>query len=142
MNNSNITLRVHCEADWLYYSDEVKVRQVLLNLLSNACKFTEKGSIDVMAGRIERAAQRGLKSRWSIPVLAFPQSRSKIVCGFLSGRSLGHPQVRRHGFGFGDQPRFCHLLAGKSRSKAACSKVDIYGFTPVQGVAQDMAVSA
>lgn len=32
------------------YSDELKIRQILLNLLSNSCKFTENGIITVQAG--------------------------------------------------------------------------------------------
>ena len=31
----------------LIYSDELKLRQILINLLSNAAKFTQEGSIDV-----------------------------------------------------------------------------------------------
>jgi len=36
------------------YADETKVREVLYNLLSNACKFTERGSIHLKADRETR----------------------------------------------------------------------------------------
>ncbi len=49
--NAN-TLEVACAPDvGTMQSDHVKVRQILLNLLSNACKFTEKGLIRVEAER-------------------------------------------------------------------------------------------
>ena len=46
--NSN-TLTVDCEATLgEIYSDATKIRQGLYNLLSNACKFTNQGTIDLM----------------------------------------------------------------------------------------------
>ena len=49
--NAN-TLEVHCADDLgEVYTDLTKVKQVLLNLLSNACKFTEQGRITLEAQR-------------------------------------------------------------------------------------------
>ncbi len=46
------TLQVECTPDiGIMYSDLTKVRQVLLNLLSNAAKFTEGGTITVTVNR-------------------------------------------------------------------------------------------
>jgi signal transduction histidine kinase len=49
------TVRVECPNDvGVMHSDLTKVRQALFNLLSNACKFTDKGNIRLAASR-ERA---------------------------------------------------------------------------------------
>src|SRR5665648_658551 len=46
------TLEVHCAADLgTMHADLAKVRQSLFNLLSNACKFTENGTISLEASR-------------------------------------------------------------------------------------------
>ena len=43
---------VRCDAGiGIMHADLTKVRQVLLNLLSNACKFTEKGTVSLAAQR-------------------------------------------------------------------------------------------
>ena len=52
------TLTVHCAADLgTMHSDLTKVRQVLFNLLSNAAKFTEHGTITLTVAR-EAVAER------------------------------------------------------------------------------------
>jgi signal transduction histidine kinase/FixJ family two-component response regulator len=55
--NSN-TLRVHLADDvGLMRADITKVRQILLNLLSNACKFTDHGTISV---DVDQSTEEGL----------------------------------------------------------------------------------
>ncbi|MBE9042555.1 GAF domain-containing protein [Oscillatoriales cyanobacterium LEGE 11467] len=49
-NRRGISLSVDCQLDRLY-SDENKLRQVLMNLLSNAFKFTEAGEIRIEVAR-------------------------------------------------------------------------------------------
>ena len=45
-------LQVHCPADiGSLHADSTKVRQGLFNLLSNACKFTERGVVSVRVSR-------------------------------------------------------------------------------------------
>lgn len=46
--NLNFILDINLEEDIYYHTDELKLRQVLLNLISNSIKFTEKGYIKLI----------------------------------------------------------------------------------------------
>ncbi len=62
VETKNNTLYVECPVDiGLMQADSTKVRQILLNLLSNACKFTEKGGITLAVERLEEEQKLCIK---------------------------------------------------------------------------------
>jgi PAS domain S-box-containing protein len=61
---NNNTLIVQCpEAIGELYADHTKVRQNLFNLLSNACKFTENGTITLTVEREQESGEWGVGSK-------------------------------------------------------------------------------
>lgn len=55
MSKNNNTLKVNCEPEiGLMYSDNMRIHQILLNLLSNAAKFTENGNIHLNVSKDEK----------------------------------------------------------------------------------------
>ncbi|NUU62109.1 CHASE3 domain-containing protein [Paenibacillus agri] len=60
----------------LFYTDELRLHQILRNLLSNAFKFTEQGSVKVEVSRLEAFQSPGYASEE--PVLAFAVTDSGI----------------------------------------------------------------
>ena len=106
------------------HADLTKVRQTLFNLLSNAAKFTEAGTIELGVARIEEQGSRDesvdenqghspLDPR-SSPLVIFTVSDTGIgmdcrsagpaVRGVHPGRSLHRAPLRRDRPGPGDQP--------------------------------------
>jgi signal transduction histidine kinase len=69
MGNRNIELVDEVDEDLpTVYADRVRIRQVILNLMSNAVKFTEKGSITLRAKRIIEEVEFDGQRR-SIPLI-------------------------------------------------------------------------
>ena len=102
--------------------DATKVRQVLLNLLSNACKFTKDGKIHVEAGLAE-ALSPG--SPWvSISVtdtgIGISQEQvERIFNEFIQGDDSTTRRFGGTGLGLTLSRKFCQVMGGEVRVKSA-----------------------
>ena len=74
--------------------DPTRIRQVLLNLVSNAVKFTDHGEV-VVRGLLEDRDAGGLVVRFEV---------SDTGAGIPQARLLDHPRVRRNRTRAGDLP--------------------------------------
>ncbi|MBF2084044.1 response regulator [Thermoleptolyngbya sp. C42_A2020_037] len=127
------TLQVQCP-DHLgtMYSDLSKVRQILVNLLSNAAKFTEQGSITLTvavkgleAAGWEDGAKFAAEAAFPVPGGAFvefrvsdtgigiaPLQREKIFQPFAQGDESSTRRYGGTGLGLSISYRYCEMLGG------------------------------
>ena len=83
------------------HSDFNKVRQILLNLLDNACKFTQGGAITLAAARFERDGAPWLRFSVADTGTGFPTAQTgRLFQPFVQGGSNGSTGKRR-GAGLG-----------------------------------------
>ncbi|HEU4323511.1 MAG TPA: response regulator [Roseiflexaceae bacterium] len=111
--NSN-TLEVRYEAAvGTIQSDEVKLRQVLLNLLSNAAKFTQQGRITVVIASDECEGAPGL--RFDVIDTGIGIAPNKLQDIFETFTQLDNSSTRKYGgsgLGLPLSQTFCRMLGG------------------------------
>lgn len=111
--NSN-TLRLTCPEDiGTMHSDMVKVRQILLNLLSNACKFTEQGTIALEASREKKAAGSTIVFRVTDSGIGMTETQmAKLFEAFTQAEASTTRSYGGTGLGLAITRKFCQMLNG------------------------------
>ncbi len=92
------------------HADPTRVRQVLLNLLSNACKFTERGRIGLEAGRdggwiVLRVRDSGIGMT--------PEQLGRLFEPFAQAEAATASKYGGTGLGLAITRRFCQLMGGE-----------------------------
>ncbi|MDX1524511.1 MAG: response regulator, partial [Anaerolineae bacterium] len=112
--NRNI-LAVHYSPDiGAIHADLTKVRQILFNLLSNACKFTSDGAITLTATRQAIAGQEWLT--FSISDTGIGMSSAEVDNLFKAFVQADSSTTRRYGgtgLGLAITQRFVQMLGGR-----------------------------
>jgi len=111
--NAN-TLRVRC-ADGLgtMRADLTKVRQTLFNLLSNACKFTEKGTITLAVRRDTVAGVDWCTFQVSDSGIGMtPEQMGRLFQAFSQAEVSTSRHYGGTGLGLAITRRFCQMMGG------------------------------
>jgi PAS domain S-box-containing protein len=111
------TLRVHY-ADKLgaMHSDMTKVRQSLFNLLSNAAKFTENGTITLSVEREKKKADGADYILFKVSdsgIGMTGEQLSKLFQPFTQAETTTHKQYGGTGLGLALTKRFCEMMGGE-----------------------------
>ncbi|TMA98669.1 MAG: response regulator, partial [Deltaproteobacteria bacterium] len=112
--NAN-SLQVH-SADGLgqMRSDVTKVRQMLFNLLSNASKFTERGTITLRVGReIVNGGEWISFSVSDTGIGMTAEQTSKLFQAFTQADTSTTRKYGGTGLGLAISRQFCHMMGGK-----------------------------
>jgi PAS domain S-box-containing protein len=91
------------------HSDETRVRQVLLNLLSNACKFTERGVITLA---VERARGEIVFQVRDTGIGMTPEQLGRLFQAFSQAEASTAAKYGGTGLGLAISRRFCQLMGG------------------------------
>lgn len=94
-------------------ADPTKIRQSLLNLISNACKFTEKGTIKVSV-----ATEQNHGEEWMVFSVADTgigmtvEQKNKIFKDFTQADTTTTRKYGGTGLGLAISKRFCQMMSG------------------------------
>jgi len=107
-------LIVHCGDDvGIVQADPTRLRQSLLNLASNAAKFTEHGSITISAVRERRAAGDWLAlSICDTGIGMTPEQIARLFGDFVQADSSIARRFGGTGLGLAISRRFCRMMGG------------------------------
>ncbi len=101
------------------YSDQTKIRQVLMNLLSNACKFTEFGTVSLSARR--ESAWVTVEVR-DTGIGIKPESIDRIFEPFAQAEASTARKYGGTGLGLPISLKFCQLLGGNLTAEKGSGK--------------------
>ncbi len=94
-------------------TDVTKLRQVLLNLLSNAAKFTSEGTIRIEGRRMEKNGMEGYLIRVTDSGIGMTEEQmAKLFQPFMQADSSTTRKYGGTGLGLAITQRFCKLLGG------------------------------
>ncbi|TXD40799.1 PAS domain S-box protein [Lujinxingia vulgaris] len=99
-------------------SDATKVRQVLFNLLSNACKFTHEGQISLHARRCVASDQMRFEVR-DTGIGMSPEQLERVFDAFTQADTSTTRQFGGTGLGLTITRHFCDLLGGDIQVSSA-----------------------
>jgi len=108
------TLEVRCAPDVGQLREDItKVRQVLLNLLSNACKFTEKGTVS-----LDVAREYDVTGTWVVfrvrdtGIGMTPEQMGKLFQAFTQADGSTQRKYGGTGLGLALSRKFCVMMGG------------------------------
>ena len=112
LNGNGVTVQADPALGQMY-SDFGKVRQALLNLLDNACKFTSGGAVTLSAERFEREGAQWLRFRVADTGAGFPAAQTgRLFQPFVQGATGGGTKRRGAGLGLTLVGHYVAMLGG------------------------------
>ncbi len=118
--NDNV-FQVHAPDDLGHmHADRTKVRQILLNLLSNAAKFTQQGTITLSATQ-ETAADGSEWARFQVTDTGVGMTPTRVQDLFQPFTQVSDTTTRPSGSGLGlaISQRFCQMMGGEIMVESA-----------------------
>ena len=111
--NSN-RLTVHCSDNvGVMRSDATRVRQVVLNLLSNACKFTREGEVSLSVERHTAEGRDWIQFEVGDTGIGMtPEQQSKVFEEFSQADSSTTREYGGTGLGLAISRRLCQMMGG------------------------------
>jgi signal transduction histidine kinase/CheY-like chemotaxis protein len=105
------------------HADPVRLRQILLNLLSNACKFTKDGAVVLSAATVEDGGRRWIELAVSDTGIGMSEEQQgRLFQEFTQADASTTRQFGGTGLGLAITRRLCQLMGGDVGVQSAPGK--------------------
>jgi len=107
-------VKAHCDADiGTMEADQMRLRQALLNLMSNANKFTENGTVTIVAHQGQENGRDWITLAVSDTGIGMtPEQIGKLFQEFSQASSTTASKYGGTGLGLAISKRFCQMMGG------------------------------
>ena len=124
-NGNRLELRMNGDVGAMY-ADITKVRQILFNLLSNACKFTQQGSVTLEVERQQAADDRLVFRVSDTGIGMTPEQQRNVFQYFTQADSSTARKYGGTGLGLAISRRFTHMMHGDIRLKSKSGEGSVF----------------
>ncbi|MCG8315044.1 MAG: ATP-binding protein [Pseudomonadales bacterium] len=131
-DDKNLDFHVICKTNIpaFIFSDPVRLRQILLNLLSNAFKFTQEGFVNIEYAVIEEKKHTLIKfTIYDSGIGLTQEQQSSLFQSFVQADTSTTRQFGGTGLGLSISQRLCHLLGGDIGVDSKPGKGSSFWFT-------------
>lgn len=132
----NMSVQVHGEIPDLLIGDEIRIKQVLLNLVSNAVKYTEKGGITIHVSA--RQTPCGVHLKFSIEDTGMgirPLDMDKLFSSFTQINTRQNRKIEGTGLGLAISKQLVTIMEGFTNVESSYGKGSVFSFVLPQAVA-------
>ncbi|MBU0947000.1 MAG: response regulator [Proteobacteria bacterium] len=125
--NSHLSIHIHPELPHAISSDPTRLRQILINLVGNAVKFTENGSVEIT---VEISAPHILLFSIKDDGIGIPKDKQKIIFeSFTQADSLTTRKYGGTGLGLTICQKLVKIMGGRIWLESTAGKGSIFYFT-------------
>ena len=120
-NNNKLHMDVHPEVGSML-ADLTKVRQTLFNLLSNACKFTNNGTVYLRAAKISKGKDWVIFEVKDTGIGMTPEQMGRLFQAFSQADASTTRKYGGTGLGLAITRKFCQMMGGDVRAQSEYGK--------------------
>lgn len=134
--NLKFNMKVEESIPSVLNGDEIRIRQILLNIINNAVKYTEKGSIDVYISfdRVTSVLKAVVKDTG---IGIKPEDKERLFNSFLRLDETRNRNIEGTGLGLNISRQLAQMMDGTIEVESEYGKGSVFTITVVQKVADD-----
>jgi len=128
-NRENILIKEYAGEPATLLTDAFRLRQIMINLLSNACKFTKKGTVTLTVRPVSSEDKSGVLFSVSDTGIGIPEDRiDQLFDEFSQADSSTTREYGGTGLGLAISHRLCILLGGEMKVSSTTGKGSEFSF--------------
>lgn len=120
------------------YGDEVRIRQIITNILTNAVKYTEKGSVTLRV-KMEKKDSRHIVLKVAVKDtgIGIKESKDVLFASFQRGKDLRAHHIEGTGLGLSITQQLLLMMGSDLQMESIYGKGSIFSFDLVQTVVNE-----